>query len=314
MAALEDVEYGLALMVMGSTAFVPITRAEYIAIDEARRGLLECLFLEEKFDFVAENYLELETAWLESAARTMVFRGQDYRWFQVELARFNRRVANLLSAAKTYVDHSSRHVDRIFGAGSDDALSVREAFSRQYDERLGYRVMEALRNFVQHRDLPVHAMSFETRLVHRGDREQLVLYTVSAYLRPDDLQADGKFKKAVLEELLPMGGKVDLKGLVRDYIEGLAAVHAEVRDRAAAKIQSWEAVQDGAISAFKSAYPEDGIVGLAAVVRDAEGLFMEQHGLFTDSNDHRKYLEGKNSIHTNLTHRFVTSEVVEDEK
>jgi hypothetical protein len=272
--------YGL--VVLGSTAFVPITLPEYLAIDEALRGLLECLFLEEKFDFVAENYLELETAWLESAARTMVFRGQDYRWFQVELARFNRRVANLLSAAKTYVDHSSRHVDRIFGAGSDDALSVREAFSRQYDERLGYRVMEALRNFVQHRDLPVHAMSFETRLVERGDREQLVLYTVSAYLRPDDLQADGKFKKAVLEELLPMGDKVDLKGLVRDYIEGLAAVHAEVRDRAAAKIQSWEAVQDGAISAFKSAYPEDGIVGLAAVTRDAEGLYVEQRELFTD--------------------------------
>ena len=61
-------EYGLKRLVLGSKAFVPISGNEYCAISEAQAGLFEAVFVEEKIDLVVENYLELETSFLDSTA------------------------------------------------------------------------------------------------------------------------------------------------------------------------------------------------------------------------------------------------------
>ena len=62
------------------------------AIAEAKEGLFKALFVEEKFDLVAENYLELETCFLDSTAKNMVLGNQDYEWAQAQRRLFNRRL------------------------------------------------------------------------------------------------------------------------------------------------------------------------------------------------------------------------------
>ena len=68
-------EFGLVPLVLGSSpCFVPIPEKEYEQIATAKAGLLESLFVEEKFDLVIENYLELESCFLESTAQIMILR------------------------------------------------------------------------------------------------------------------------------------------------------------------------------------------------------------------------------------------------
>ena len=52
--------------------FLPIGGRDYASITEARIGLIQCLSIEEKFDLVVENYLELEDALLHSALKSLV--------------------------------------------------------------------------------------------------------------------------------------------------------------------------------------------------------------------------------------------------
>ena len=77
-------EYGLAHLVLRSSAFIPISEEEYLQLVDSKAGLLETLFIEEKFDLVVDNYLKLETTLLDSTARHTVHHHHCYQWFQVQ--------------------------------------------------------------------------------------------------------------------------------------------------------------------------------------------------------------------------------------
>ena len=158
-------EFGLTRMVLDSSSFLTITQEEFEALSEAKTGHLSVLFIEEKFDLLAENYLEFEDAMLGSTNRHMVHKDQDYEWFQVERNLFNRRLVNLLSACRSYVDYAKHHVHVVLPGDQAASDKLEAAFSKHYDALLGYRVMEALRNFVQHRGFPIHAVSYSGKWV-----------------------------------------------------------------------------------------------------------------------------------------------------
>jgi len=305
------VEFGLARMVLGSSAFVPISQNDYEMIAEAKAGLLELLFIEQKFDVLMENYFELETTLLESGARCMIFQAQDYRWFQLQLNHFNRRLANVLTAARAYTDQTKHHIQRILQPSCKEVQEILAEFRRQYDDRLGYRAMESLRNFVQHRGFPVHSAAYPARLIQSEDGVRF-RYSVTPYLQPDDVQSDGKFKKTVLEELERTGDKIDLKFLLRDYIEGLWQVNASVREQFRPHAKKWEETLNGAIRWFKESYPDEQTCGLAAVVRDEQGRLARHIHVFKDFIEYRKHLEQKNDRLMNLTSRYITSEILKD--
>lgn len=307
-------KYGLAKMVLGSKAFTPITENDYLRIKHARSGLFECLYMEEKFDLLVENYLEFETTLLESTVHDMILQDQDYQWFNLERGLFNRRLANLLSAGRTYIDHMKQHIDRIFPSGSIDTFDINAELSKQYDARFGYRCMEALRNYVQHFGFPVHKISFQHSRVER-QKKNLFLFAITPYLRPNDLRVDDGFKKQILKEMEAMGNEIDLKFLVRDYMEGLSIVHSEVRKHIHQKCTEWESIFSEAIERYKSNNPEeDKVTGLSAVICTEDGLYKDDIALFLDFIDLRKYFEKKNNTLTNLTLRFATNEIIEKNK
>jgi hypothetical protein len=64
-------KYVLAKITAGSRGFVEISKEEYSQIKSAKANLLEALFIEEKFNVVIDNYLELETDLLACTARYM---------------------------------------------------------------------------------------------------------------------------------------------------------------------------------------------------------------------------------------------------
>jgi hypothetical protein len=107
------------LRALGHEAYMSITKDEFYKLENAKSGLGECLSIEEKFDIVIENYLEFETTMLSSTARNLILGDQDYQSFYLDRGLFNRRLANLLSAGRIYVDHTKQHINRVFKDSSN---------------------------------------------------------------------------------------------------------------------------------------------------------------------------------------------------
>lgn len=306
--------YGITQLVLSSLDFVEITEQEYRAISLAKQYLFEALYLEEKFDLVMENYFEYETELLLSSTRFMVFGYQDYEWLQNERNLLSRRIVNLLSACRLYLDQSTHHLHNIYGNDSTILEELEHEKSNQYDTRLGYRAMEALRNYVQHRGFPIHSITFASQVIDRELKTRnKVLYTLTPFISPADLAEDSKFKRAVLEELKAIGDKIDIKPLVRDYMECLGGVHNKIRKSLRDNVSDWETKINNVIELFKGTFGEQtSISGLAIVAESEKGIYPESEWIFTEFIERRRKLESKNKLLRSLATRYVTNGSFED--
>ena len=142
----------------GGKGPVAISKEDFEAIREAKAGVVRMMLIEEKIDLLLDNYVEYEGELLQLALRSAVL--EEYGWsdFRAAVQRFNRRLANLLTTCRLYLDQ----VRHDLSGFNDPTLS--EAFktlkSAEYDGRLGYATLEALRNYYQHRGLPVSGLSY----------------------------------------------------------------------------------------------------------------------------------------------------------
>jgi hypothetical protein len=95
----------------------------------------------------------------------------------------------------------------------------------EYDTRFGYRVMEALRNVAQHQALPVQMVSYPHETRGEYLRIRVIPGLMVSHLASTDMKAP------ILEELKSKANRdvVQITPLVRDYLEGLGAVHKAVR-------------------------------------------------------------------------------------
>lgn len=196
-------------------------------------GLLE---MEEAYDVTIGNYLELEETVLRLAVLELAQRRPDGIDYHFDTARraCHRALANLLSASRAFQDYSQRLAASI--GGDNDLAAVKASLSRAYDGSTGYRFMAALRNHAQHFGVSVSGVA-----AHRGQHS----VTMTPYLLLADLQANGKFKPTVLDEVNVQVGQqgettIPVIPMVREYLAGLSSVMADIRrlyaDREAAAV------------------------------------------------------------------------------
>lgn len=299
-------EYELTRLVTGTEGVVPISKEQYEEIASAKEKLLTMLFIEQKFDLVVEDFLELETELLSSSARFLMYGGTNFHWLQSEKSLINRRLVNLLSVCRAYIDYAQPNGSKLLVEESQQALEFDDTFSKHYDSNFGYRVMEAMRNYVQHRGFPIHAIEYSAdrskQSSRNGSRYQVAIYTKTIYLKDD------RFKAKVLKELDALGGRVDVKPLVRDYVECLAQIHERLRAMLTDSLPTWEVQYMKAIEQFKTSFPQAPLNGLVAVEIDGPNRRNEIN-LSSEFLEHRKLLEAKNQGFVNLGRRYVSGEV-----
>jgi hypothetical protein len=300
-------KYGLMRFVLGSTSTVPISENEHQELSAARKSLRDALFLEEKFDLVLSNYLELETDLLTIAARDMVHNDPDDEPMHADRNLMNRRLVNLLGACRAYLDFARSAGKELLKSVPDSQAKFNEQFSHHYDTTLGYKVMEAMRNFVLHRGFPVQSVTYHSNL-HEKEQRNRFSFNVSVYASVKYLREDGKFKSKVLDELGASGDLIDLKPLFRDYVACIALIHEELRNVQATFVTRWDEQIADAELQFKRAYPDEPIIGLVAVRIEGSRRLSEIY-LNSKIIDRRKRLAQKNSSFKNFANRYVTSAV-----
>lgn len=299
------VRYGLTRLVLGPRQFVDLAAESYEEIRLAQSNLNLTLGLEELYDILLENFSEFEEVLLRLAIREVIFREEHWSPMVSRLHMVNRRLANLLSSCRLYIDHAKHGISQIYGSDSDAFVALNKSFSCEYDAHLEYRVMESLRNVAQHRSLPVH------ELRHIAGREEedpaRLRSSVTPVLNVERLADEGDFKETVLKELRSGPKRLDLRPLVRQYIESLGRVQEELRAQMREDVRQWSRTLADAVALFAQSYGMQKSVGIAIEAED--GTFAESFHLVPEVDERRAALELKNRCV--VSHWFVSNEARE---
>jgi len=287
---------------------IEISEEYYEVYKESRSILLNCLAIEEGYEILISNYLDLEKQILDTAMFHMMHGYLSYSdFFNVQLA-LNIRLVNLLTSSRLYVDHLPQHVKECIPYRDDVKALVKSILKKEYDENYEYRFMDALRNSVQHCGLPVHWTSSGaewTDLENNGlNKDSMLEYSMEFAARKSSLKEDGGFKKAVLNE---SPDKVDLKATTRGYIESLSKVHETVRELIQESVQKSRLKLEDAHGQYSKIYSES-LVGLCACKTDDQGI-IETVLLMLDWDNVRVELQKRNRKLTNLRKWYVTGKV-----
>lgn len=302
-------EYRLRIWALGHGPGVELTAEEFANIAAVMSRLYIAADIEEKLDLLLENYLEYEHQLLALGLRFSVFPDflDDERVFS-ERRVINRRAINLLTAARIYVDQVKHAMSRYFEP-STPRVDVSDLFAAEYDACLEYRIAEALRNFAQHRSLPVHDLAWPSQWEDMDAPEQRLRFCVVPSISVEELIDEGGFKTSVLTELQASGkSSYPLTPILRRYVESLTSVHRQVRsllsEQADLDHLALLEIRERAKIALG-----DKLTGLVVTASDEDDQVQEQrHYVQERSWNRRAALIRKNDDFSNLSRRYVSSE------
>jgi hypothetical protein len=260
--------YVLCRHAIGQHGVIEISEAEYQGLAADIDVLVELSDLEEKYNGFIDNYFELERGLLEEALRAMIYRDYTRTVLQGAKNTISRRIINLLTSIKLYLDSYPQHAGRL--VVGEKFLNLKDAPSRAYDLSLSYRTMEALRNYAQHEAFPVHGWTVKQEW-DTSTEPKLLRATVSPRLDLKTLAQSKRFKKGVLEELENTTSSIELKPLIREYIEQLWMVHSEFRTATSSLMSEAMSRVKAAVARFTAEYPGSELSVVALPV-DEDGL------------------------------------------
>jgi hypothetical protein len=260
--------------------------------------------MEEIYDLVISNYLDFEIVLMESAVHSMVREEYTHDHFFLTRSQFNKRIVNLLTAARMHKDQLKRRVPACLPGDPDAEQTVRQLFSKERDECFEYRFMDKLRNFVQHFGLPVHWTNFQGAWDTLGEDGNLLFWieTGSSKIK---LQEDDKFEPSVLNEA---PDKIDLRDTIRKYVEAISRVHAGARKLVQESSREARETIENALSSYRKEFAGD-IVGLFAFCMDDEDKVLDKIPVMLEWDDIRVQLTKRNPLLVNLSKRYVTSKI-----
>ncbi|SEA87033.1 helix-turn-helix transcriptional regulator [Variovorax sp. YR216] len=273
--------YCLEQAILGPRKSVPITEDEFLALKQARSTLSEALDFEQRYELLVASFISMEMAFTEIGLRSTIERSWDYPTVARVLQESNRHLANILTAARSYIDQVVQDFKPIALAPSfEDAAKA--MLSKQYDGSLEYRFMEALRNHTQHHSFP--ATSFNGNELNDDANDWVESLRVTA--KREELFANRKFKRKYLDDLPEV---IDLRITSREYVRRIGEVHIALRELVNPDVQAARKTIEQSIDA----YGADGHPTLGLCAR-SEGDVGERVSVFTDWDDVRVKLARKN--------------------
>lgn len=219
-------QYYLKVAAIGPFPKLPISEEDYIALSDAKHTLSIALRIEEKFDLVLANFLDLEKKILTTTAEYMVSLDIDYDRIYEIRSSLNRRMVNFITSGKMYTELISSIASKCTNAPLETKKIIEELKNKQYDESLDYRTMESLRNHVMHSGVAVHKLSFPTGWKENNEGFRELEFRLDLYAQKEILMENSGFKRAILNEL---PDNFDLKKAARSYIGSISLIHENVR-------------------------------------------------------------------------------------
>ncbi|WP_442960864.1 hypothetical protein [Pseudoalteromonas sp. SWYJZ98] len=294
-------KYRLTINAAGRSPVLEIDEEKFNSIVTALNQLSAAMAIEEKYELLIGNYLDLEKEVLNVTAEDILYSSSEYSgFFDIRLA-CNKRIVNLLTSTKLYIDQIQQHTKICV---PDSSSKVKAFFSKEYDENFEYRFMEALRNYVQHRGLAVHATKHGSRWLP-PEENRLMECGTKIFSHKSELENDKAFKKAVVNE---MNGNVELISTTRKYVESINYVHIQIRGLIEESVKNSRELIEGVISSYEDSNNGHSLGLCATAYESGEPIdtIIKRVQVFLDWDNVRIKLESKNRKLTNLSRRYVT--------
>lgn len=276
----------------------------------AKKAITLVLLIEEAFDIVIDNYLEFENALLQTSSNNLVRFSFSIEQFTSARSLLNRLFINLLSVGSAYLGQVTIFLDSYWVDDKSKQTKIKKCICQNYDNHLGYRVLCALRNHVQHFGWPIHSVQYNIKLVGKNN-DQRFLHTTVPYLKTQYLTENKGFKRNILLELEKIEeiNGIDIRPLIREYIEALSDIHTSLRAAILLDMQLAENVIQKALSQLRrrnDSLQREGFDLLRVQdeqVADRVYISLQPFNL-------KNALENKNLQLKNLPLSYVTNEVL----
>lgn len=207
---------------LGQFPRLEINLDQFQKILHAKKVLRNALFIEEKFEILLSNFIELKTNIEQEALETTFILNGTYSVALKQRLLFERRLANLLTSTKTYVDQVPSKVRDCFVDNDGLIDKVKSYFHLEYDSSLQYRFMEMLRNHVQHNGIAINLVS-----LNLGKHNGSLVNSILLYSFKSDLAQNKKNKKETINELPE---KIDILESCQNYISSMGRIHKKFRN------------------------------------------------------------------------------------
>ena len=231
---MNDFDFVIAVPTLGPMDFIDISEKDFVDIRRANKFIFFGIDIEEKLDLLVENYADLESEILDMAVQYSIRPGTVIDLLEDSRHRVNRRLANFLTAVTLYKDQVKHSLNKVYEKDSGIIEKLDTKAKDEYDNRLGYRVIEALRNHVQHAGLPITSISFPAKRVKptlinmTSPKQNLHSISVNPYIGIENLKENKRFKKKIIRELEKIAddkNNVQLIPIVRQQIESIGHLH-----------------------------------------------------------------------------------------
>jgi len=298
--------YGLTRLVLGDHQFLEIPREQFGRVVAARQIVIDLLQIEEKFVFLIDNFRELEADALSNTLQNATLPSRPWSEMISDIHLFNRRIINLLTTCRVYLDHTPHHLSSIFPDDDTVKAELKQQLSQRYDASLAYRLLEALRNYVQHRGLPLSGIRRNNRIIDPDNRQSGTEHTIEFNIDRNRLIDDPKFKRAIADELQQMDGRIDIRPMIREYVALLADAHQELRKRLDATLTSASNTVSDTIAQYSQG---DAQLEVALYVVEEDEQQQVTQKFYLDRNPAKRHREivGRYSHLSSITRQYITS-------
>lgn len=304
---MTEAEYYLSKRWANNAPKIPLSRERFDQLEGAKIGIVAVVAIEEDWECVVRNFIEMEKEIAGVALDQMLSRISGYEEMQDMRLSFARRLANFLSAARSYEDRCARSHLAATGINNliDDFAQMKTA---EGANNFSYRFMRALRNFAQHNGLPLHGVTLDSSWIPGEETlKGQVRHRVTAKVDVAKLKADPEFSKTILRELSSGMASLNVIEQSRGYLEGLGKIHAKVRKSVQFSVDTWSSCLRTAMTEYE-AMDNSSIVGLAAFEDRGEEA-LRYFDIFEDYIKRLELLKERNGTATNLARRFITTEL-----
>lgn len=292
---------------------IEISEGRYSQIQEAKASLLLFLGIEEKSSILLDNLGDYEKALLGLIVDRITYYDNTMIGFRSDLMLINRMLTNVLSSAKLYIDQVKHDLASIFGTDSQYFKDLEDFFNDAYDTSLGYRAMEAVRNYIQHRAFPVHVLSYPPEFQDKYAKSSEVAILILPKMIIERLQKDTKFKRSVLTELSEIGDEIPITPLLREYVGCLGEIQNRIRKMCNSQLVEWEEMLNAVITEAENTFEEKPTLALAVVQEASKGRWPEITYIFREVYELRKIYERRNYINRGRSRAYASGATLQKE-
>lgn len=209
-------------------AHIPLSFEEYTSLCKARDFLIDCLFIQESYGYVVEDYLELERV-IEGHVRQSS-QSNAGSWCEAmdRLHDVSRRLTHLLGTSAAYLDVTEKRL-REMRRGTDAVCTWFSDLRKSHVGSVGESgLWRALRGHSLHRGIPVSKVVLRGRMISEaGELPVMVEHTMALGIDRNAV-SDRALRKKTQDALKLFVDDADARMLAQRECRSLEAIHQEL--------------------------------------------------------------------------------------